>query len=56
MAFLVGLVILRVVGLIPALGELVTFMASAYGLGALAIAGWRAARRPTPMAAAAGTP
>lgn len=56
LAFLVGLVILRVVGLIPALGGLVTFMASAYGLGALAIAGWRAARPPTPMAAAAATP
>lgn len=56
LAFLVGLVILRVVGLIPGLGGLVTFMASAYGLGALAIAGWRAARPSTPRAAAAATP
>lgn len=56
LAFLAGLVILRVVGLIPVLGGLVTFVASAFGLGALAIAGWRAARRPTPMAAEAATP
>ena len=56
LAFLVGLVILRVVGLVPVLGGLVTFLASAYGVGALAIAGWRAARRPTPAAADAPTP
>ncbi len=56
LAFLVGLVILRLVGLIPALGGLVTYMASAYGLVHTAIAAWRAARRPTPMAAAAATP
>lgn len=45
LAFLVGLVLLRVVGLIPGLGGLVTFVAAAYGLGALAVAGFRAARR-----------
>ena len=50
LSFLVGLGLLRVVGLVPALGGLVTFLASAFGLGALAIAGWRAARRPpTPV-------
>ena len=36
-----ALVILRVVGLIPIVGGLVTFVASAFGVGALAIAGWR---------------
>lgn len=45
LAFLVGVLILRAVGLIPAVGGLVTFLASAYGLGALAVAGYRAARR-----------
>ena len=44
-AFLLGLVGLRLVGLIPFGGGLVTFLASAYGLGAVAVAGWRAARR-----------
>ncbi len=47
LALLAGLGILRVMGLIPAVGGLVTFVASAYGIGALAIAGWRAARRPS---------
>ncbi len=55
LAFLAGLVILRVVGLIPAVGGLVTFVASAFGLGALAIAGRRAGRRSTPLAVEAGT-
>ena len=45
-AFLAGFGILRLLGLIPVLGWLVTFLAAAYGLGALAMAGWRAARRP----------
>ena len=54
LAFLAGLVVLRLVGLIPALGGLVTFLAMVYGLGALAIAGRRAARRPSP-AVGAGT-
>jgi hypothetical protein len=54
LAFLAGLVVLRIVGLIPVIGGLVTFLASAYGVGALAIAGRRAARRPTPIGA--GTP
>ncbi len=56
LAFLVGLAILRVVGLIPVLGGLVTFVAAAYGLGALAVAGRRAGRRPTPTAAGVATP
>ena len=51
-AFLAGLIILRLVGLIPFVGGLVTFVASAFGLGALAIAGRRAARRPAPTSAA----
>jgi hypothetical protein len=46
-AFLVGLVILRVVGILPVLGGLVTAAATVYGVGALTIATWRAARTPT---------
>jgi hypothetical protein len=45
-AFLVGLLILRVAGLIPVLGGLVTAAATVYGVGALAIAAWSAARGP----------
>lgn len=56
LAVLVGLALLRVVGLIPVLGGLVTFVASAFGLGALALAGWRAARQRRPIEAGAGLP
>lgn len=50
LAFLVGLLILRVGGLIPFIGGMVTFVAAAYGIGAVAIAAWRAARRePVPV-------
>ena len=45
-AFLVGLLILRVVGIVPLLGGLVTAAATVYGVGALALAAWRAARAP----------
>jgi hypothetical protein len=45
-AFLAGLAILRLVGLVPVLGGLAACLAGAYGVGAVAIAGWRAARRP----------
>jgi cytoskeletal protein CcmA (bactofilin family) len=41
-AFLVGWAILRVVALIPILGGLVWFAAVVFGLGALAVAIWRA--------------
>ena len=44
LAFVVGLVVLRLVGLVPAVGGLVTFLVAAYGLGAVALAGGRAAR------------
>jgi hypothetical protein len=52
-AFLAGWAILRVVALIPILGGLVWFAAVAFGLGALAVAIWRARApsRPTPTAA-----
>jgi hypothetical protein len=52
-AFLAGWAILRVVALIPILGGLVWFAAVAFGLGALAVAIWRAraSSRPTPTAA-----
>ena len=57
LAFVAGLLALRVVGLVPFGGGLVTFLASAYGLGAVAIAGWRAARgRTTPATAGTVTP
>jgi hypothetical protein len=42
LAFFVGLIILRVVGLIPVLGGLVTLAAIVYGVGALTITVWRA--------------
>jgi hypothetical protein len=44
LAFFVGFIILRVVGLIPVLGALVTMAAIVYGVGALTIAAWRAGR------------
>lgn len=53
LAFLAGFAILRLVNLIPVLGGLVSFLATAFGLGALAIAGWRSARR-TPAALPTG--
>jgi hypothetical protein len=57
-AFVVGWGILRVVDLIPALGDLVTFAATVYGLGALAVAAWRATRwtRAAPGPAPAPAP
>jgi cytoskeletal protein CcmA (bactofilin family) len=45
LAFLAGLVVLRLAGLVPFIGGLVTFVAFVYGVGALAIAAGRAARR-----------
>ena len=44
LAFAAGLLILRVIDLIPVIGNLVTFAATVFGLGALTVAGWRAAR------------
>jgi cytoskeletal protein CcmA (bactofilin family) len=46
-AFLLGFAILRVAAIIPGIGLIVGFLASAFGLGALAVAAWRAGRRPT---------
>jgi hypothetical protein len=43
LAFLVGLLILRVVDLIPVLGNLITAAATIFGLGALTVAAWRSA-------------
>lgn len=45
-AFLVGWGILRVVALVSILGELVWFVAVVFGLGALAVAIWRARAAP----------
>ena len=57
-AFIVGWAILRVVDLVPALGDLITFLATVYGLGALAVAAWRATRwtRAAPAPAPAPAP
>jgi hypothetical protein len=56
-AFLVGWAILRVVDLIPGIGNLASFVATIYGLGALAVAAWRATRwtrvAPAPVPAPA---
>ncbi|MFL5781641.1 MAG: polymer-forming cytoskeletal protein [Thermoleophilaceae bacterium] len=59
--FLIGLVILRVIALIPFLGGLVGICATAFGLGALGLAAWRAggagrAGPPQPAPAPAGPP
>jgi hypothetical protein len=55
LAFVLGWAILRVVDLIPAIGNLASFAATVYGLGALAVAAWRAAhageRTPAPAPA-----
>ena len=48
--FLAGWAILRVVDLVPGLGNLVSFAATVYGLGALAVAAWRARAARTPAA------
>jgi hypothetical protein len=51
-AFLAGWGILRVVDLMPGLGNLASFAATVYGLGALAVAAWRSrAGRTTPAPA-----
>jgi len=44
-AFFAGFGILRAVALLPGIGVVVFFLASLYGLGALAIAAWRAGHR-----------
>jgi hypothetical protein len=56
-AFLAGWGILRLLDLIPGIGNLASFAATVYGLGALAVAAWRAAHArssteaPAPVAA-----
>jgi len=52
LAFCLGLLILRVIDLVPVIGNLVTFAATLFGLGALTVAGWRAARGSPATAAA----
>ena len=47
LAFFIGLVIVRIVGILPLLGGLVSAAATVYGVGALTIAAWRAARMLT---------
>ena len=49
LAFVVGLVVVRLVGLVPAIGGLVTFLVAAYGLGAVVLAGGRTARSRGPV-------
>jgi hypothetical protein len=53
LSFLAGLGILRVLALIPAVGGLVWLAASAFGLGALVLAIWRARAAGTPLREAA---
>ncbi|HEX6263601.1 MAG TPA: polymer-forming cytoskeletal protein [Actinomycetota bacterium] len=54
LAALVGILVLRLVALVPALGGIVGTLASAFGLGAIAVAAWRAGRdRPTTEGGAA---
>jgi len=57
LAFLLGWVILRALALVPALGGLLWFLASAFGLGVLVVATRRAARGDAspPPATPAGT-
>jgi hypothetical protein len=55
LAFLAGWGILRVLALVPILGGLVGFVAVVFGLGALAVAAWRA-RRPAAVEPAAAPP
>jgi hypothetical protein len=48
-AYVVGLLILRVIDLVPVLGNLITAAATVFGLGVLTVAAWRAARgKPLP--------
>jgi hypothetical protein len=56
LAYVVGFVILRIVDLIPVLGNLVTAAATVYGLGALTVAAWRAAHRPAVVPPPAAEP
>ncbi|MBA2624548.1 MAG: hypothetical protein H0U89_02925 [Acidimicrobiia bacterium] len=58
LAFVAGWGILRLIDLVPVLGNLVTTLATIYGLGALTVAAWRARstrivrdRAPEPVAA-----
>lgn len=51
LAFLAGLVVLRVLALVPFLGGLVWFAAALFGTGALAVAAWRARAATTPVPA-----
>lgn len=50
-AFLIGFVILRALAIIPGLGWLIGFLAAAFGVGALAVAAWRAGRPARDVAA-----
>ncbi len=58
-AFLIGFAILRALAIIPGLGWVIGFLAAAFGVGALAVAAWRAGRAtpassPPPAVATAG--
>lgn len=44
LSFCLGWLILRIIGLVPFLGGLVTFAATVFGLGALLVAAWRMTR------------
>ena len=55
-AMLLGVLIVSLVGLMPVLGVLVGFAAVLFGLGALALSGWRAYRVPAATAPAVDAP
>jgi hypothetical protein len=55
-AFFAGWGILRVLALLPGIGVLVWAGASIFGIGALAVAAWRASRGPAPSTTPAGEP
>jgi cytoskeletal protein CcmA (bactofilin family) len=55
-SFLAGLAILRLVALVPVLGGLVWAAAAVFGIGTLAVAGWRARSPGAPPAEPAAAP
>jgi hypothetical protein len=56
LAFLLGWGILRLLALIPFFGGILWFVATAFGLGALLVAGWRARSAAPPRAEPVPTP
>jgi hypothetical protein len=51
LAFLAGFGALRLIGLIPIVGGIISFVATAFGLGLLGVTVWRSRKAPAPAAA-----